>query len=238
MARRKMSIRKYAIGLAVLVLPLGVGGSVSISAVSDLALDDQTDRGRADTSTPSNWSEPAATVVQVTIPPSSPPAPPERTLSANPLWAMPLKQFSVTRERPIFLPSRRPPAPATTAAVIPKIVAVPKPREPERPQLSLVGTISGDDDKFGIFVDQSTKAVVRLKLGQDFQGWKLQTVQGREVTLEKNEQAIVLALPQPSPSQPAVAVRQEIWPVGSSDDGKVLPIGNSRSRRDRQGVNE
>jgi hypothetical protein len=185
---------------------------------------------------PSNWSEPTATVVQVTIPPPSPPAPAERTLSANPLWAMPLSQFSTTRERPIFLPSRRPPALAVTAAVTPKVVTVPKPKEPERPQLSLVGTILGDEDKFGIFVEQSTKAVVRLKVGEDFQGWKLESIKGREAALEKNQSVFVLEMPQPSLSQPTVAVRQEALPAGS-DDGKLTPVA-SRPRRDRQGVRE
>src|SRR4051794_9583272 len=31
--------------------------------------------------------------------------------SGNPLWAIPLKSLSFTRERPLFTPSRRPPAP-------------------------------------------------------------------------------------------------------------------------------
>ena len=102
---------------------------------------------------------PAAAVVQVTAPPPAPAAPAaERVLSANPLWAMPLAQFPATRERPIFSPSRRPPAAAVAPVMVPKVVAVPKPREPERPQLTLVGTIASDEEGFGIFLDQSSKA--------------------------------------------------------------------------------
>jgi hypothetical protein len=237
MARLKMRLRKYALRMVVLALPLCAGASVALPAVSDLALDDQGDSRRANASAPSNWSEPTTTVVEVTIPPSSssPPVAPERTLSANPLWAMPLKQFSVTRERPIFLASRRPPAPAVTASVAPKAIVPPKPKEPERPQLSLVGTISGDEDKFGIFVDQVTKAVVRLKVGEDFQGWQLRSVQGQEAALEKNQVVVILVLPQPGVSQPAIAVRQEAWT--GSDDGKLLPVA-SKSRRERRGVRE
>lgn len=41
---------------------------------------------------------------------SAPAAELGRDLPANPLWAIPLKQLSNTRERPIFSPSRRPPA--------------------------------------------------------------------------------------------------------------------------------
>jgi general secretion pathway protein N len=236
MARRKMRLHNYAFQMAVLVLPLCAGATASLSAISDPVPGEQAESGRANASVPSNWSEPTTTVVQVTIPPPSPSAVPERALSANPLWAMPLKQFSVTRERPIFLPSRRPPAPVATASVTPNAIVPPKPKEPERPQLSLVGTISGDEEKFGIFVDQSTKAVVRLKVGEDFQGWQLRAVQGQEAALEKNQIIVILVLPQPGLSQPAIAVRQEVW-TGGSDDGKLLPVA-SHSRRDRRGVRE
>ena len=150
----------------------------------------------------------------------------ERLLSANPLWAMPIKQFSVTRDRPIFLPSRRPPAPPASAVTVAKAIVPPKPKEPEQPQLSLVGTISGDDAKFGIFIDQSTKAVLRLQVGEDFQGWKLQSVQGREAAFQKNQLSFVVALPQPGLSQPSIAVREE---ARSPEDGKLLPV-NARPR--------
>ena len=233
MAGRKMKMRNYVLRTIVLALPLFVGASGSISATSELALDDRADNGLAKAQVPSNWTEPTTTVVQIAIPPPpAAPPPPERTLSANPLWAMPLKQFSATRERPIFLPSRRPPAAAVTAAVAPKAIVVPKPKELERPQLSLVGTIAGDDDRFGIFIDQSSKAVVRLKLGEEFQGWKLRSIQGREASLEKNQSVVALEMPQPGLSQPTVGVRHEAWTSGS-EDGKVAPVGSRpRHRRD------
>jgi hypothetical protein len=44
----------------------------------------------------------------------------------NPLWALPLKQLSITRERPIFSPSRRPPPPATPTYVAPVAVRTPQ----------------------------------------------------------------------------------------------------------------
>jgi hypothetical protein len=224
-----MTLRKYAIRILVLALPLGAGASAS-TAISD-PLDDQANDVRADASSvPSKWTEPATTVVEVTIPPAAPGAAAERPLSANPLWGMPLKQFSVTRERPIFLPSRRPPPPPPSAMTVSKVVAPPKPKEPEQPQLSLVGTIASDEDKFGIFVDQSTKAVLRLRVGEDFHGWTLQSVQGREVAFQKNQLTFVVALPQPGLAQPTVAVRNDA-PVGA-DAGKLLPV-NARQRPDR-----
>ena len=219
--------RKLAIRTLVLALPLYVGASAA-TAVSDSSLNDQADGAKPNASVPSTWSEPTTTVVEVTIPPSTSggASAAERPLSANPLWGTPVKQFSVTRERPIFLPSRRPPAPPPSAITVAKVAAPPKPK-PEQPQLSLVGTISGDDAKFGIFIDQATNAVVRLKLGEDFQGWQLRSVQGRGVTFQKNRQSFVVSLPQPRFSQASIAVREE-----PADTGLVpVNVGERQGRR-------
>ena len=43
----------------------------------------------------------------------------DRQPSGNPLWAIPLRALTVTRDRPIFSPSRRPPAAAVIAAPAP-----------------------------------------------------------------------------------------------------------------------
>ncbi len=222
-----MTMRKHAIRILVLALPLCAGVSAS-AAISDSLLDDQADGATTNGSVPSNWSEPATTVVEVTIPPSKPGAPAERVLSANPLWAMPIKQFSTTRDRPIFLPSRRPPALPASTVTVAKAIVPPRPKEAEQPQLSLVGTISGDDDKFGIFIDQSTKAVLRLRVGEEFQGWRLQSVEDREAAFERNQLSFVVALPQPGLSQPSVFVREE--PV----DTRLSPVNVRQPRNGRQ----
>jgi general secretion pathway protein N len=137
-----------------------------------------------------------AKVLDDNIPAPPPVAAIPRTASANPLWAVPLATLSNTRERPIFSSSRRPPPPAATSALA---VAPPasKPVRVERPQLSLVGTIIGDDQSFGIFVDRSSKAALRLKLGEDYQGWALRSVQGREVTLARDHMTAIVSLPEP-----------------------------------------
>jgi general secretion pathway protein N len=194
--------QKLAIGITLLALSACGGAFALTSAVSNDALDEQAEATRAASAAASTWANPATAVVQVTAAPSAPAKPAsERVPSANPLWAMPLAQFPVTRERPIFSPSRRPPPPAVAPVAVPKMAAISKPREPERPQLTLVGTIASDEDGFGIFLDQSTKAVLRLKVGEDFQGWKLRSVQGRETALEKDQQVVTLVLPQPGLGQ-------------------------------------
>ena len=202
-----MSLQKYTIRIALVALPLCAGFSAT-SAISD-PFDQQVGGEKAAASAPVNGSEPITTVVDVSIPSASMVPAIEHPLSANPLWEMPLKQFSVTRERPIFLPSRRPPPPPPSMVTVAKLPAPPKPKEPDQPQLSLVGTIASDSDSFGIFVDQATTAVLRLRIGEEFQGWKLQSVKGREAALQRNQQSFVVALPQPGLSQPSVTAREE-----------------------------
>jgi general secretion pathway protein N len=185
-------MRRFTLLLAVLGL-LVVGAARSATAPVDAL-----DAGIADdvrlTGRPagSSASPEPVTTVRVTVPAAEP----ARALSANPLWAIPLTQLSGTRDRPIFSPSRRP-APVAAAADPVPLKPQPRKKEIEPPQLSLVGTIASGDEGFGIFIDQSTKAALRLKVGEDHQGWKLRAIRGREVTMEKDERSAVLTLPQP-----------------------------------------
>jgi hypothetical protein len=125
----------------------------------------------------------------------------------NPLWAIPLDTLTATRGRPIFSPSRRPPPPAIVAApyVPPPLASTPV--EPDRPQLMLVGTVTGDTEAFGIFLDQTANKIVRLKLGDLHGGWILRQVRGREVMLQRKDEIIFLALPPPG-TKPAVSGTQ------------------------------
>ena len=119
--------------------------------------------------------------------------------SGNPLWAIPLSALTATRERPLFTPSRRAPAPAVPGTPVAAAPAPPPPApaQPEQPPLQLVGAIASETEGFAVFLDQATNNVVRLKLGQDHSGWVLQSVKGREVTLAKDGRVATMVLPQP-----------------------------------------
>jgi general secretion pathway protein N len=121
--------------------------------------------------------------------------------NANPLWGIPLKQLSATRDRPIFSASRRPPPTAVAPAAAVVAVPVQAPKPPERPQLSLVGTIVNGADGFAIFVDQSTRAPLRIRMGADYQGWMLRQIEARSVTLQKGQEVAVLSFPPPASNQ-------------------------------------
>jgi hypothetical protein len=124
----------------------------------------------------------------------------------NPLWAIPLNTLTATRARPIFSPSRRP-LPAIVAAPYVPPPPASTPVEPDRPQLTLVGTVTGEQEAFGVFQDQTLNKIIRLKLGDLHGGWILRQVRGREVMLQKNDEIIFLALPPPG-TKPAVSGTQ------------------------------
>jgi hypothetical protein len=134
--------------------------------------------------------------------------------SGNPLWGIPLSALSATRERPIFSPSRRPPAPAVfavAAAEPPKLVPPP---EPTRPPLVLVGTVVGEFRQIGIFVEETTKEMVRLATGEGHGGWVLHSVDKAGVQFEKGQRTATFMLrPDKSPGSAATSTAELIPPV-------------------------
>jgi general secretion pathway protein N len=149
---------------------------------------------------------------------------------ANPLWAIPIKDLNVTRERPIFSPSRRPPPPAVAAApYVPP--PPPRPAGPQRPQLVLVGTVIGSKDGFGIFLDQATNTVLRLKTGDNHNGWVLLSVQGREATLQRDPDTAVLALPARDAEQSGILPAIADVPLAAEPPGNPRP-GSHHDRDD------
>lgn len=147
---------------------------------------------------PSNIIPGTVDLTQPTLPQARPA---ERTEepTGNPLWAIPLSALTATRDRPIFVPSRRPPAPAVAGPppVQRPVAVVAPPAELERPQLTLVGVIANETEGFAVFLDQETNQVVRLRTGQDHAGWVLSSVKGREAVLQKGRETATMALPIP-----------------------------------------
>jgi general secretion pathway protein N len=186
-------------------------------------------------------TEPVATAIEFAInPPMTDPSPDTSrlnepaapTLTGNPLSAIALKSLTFTRERPLFSRSRRPPAPAIVAAPSAPPAPPPPPKlaEPDHPLLTLVGTIVGESQSIGIFVDQVAKSVIRLKTGQDHAGWTLRAVQGREAIFEKDRREETLALPARSATNgapPSVSPLTMVaaQPGGTWKDGDGQLIG-------------
>jgi len=113
-------------------------------------------------------------------------------MRGNPLWAVPLAALPDTNERPIFSASRRRPPPPELPVSASKALPVPPSPPPVELRLVLVGTVVGSDQSVGIFVDETSKATLRLKLNQDYQGWRLGSVNHREVTMVRGERTETL----------------------------------------------
>jgi len=94
--------------------------------------------------------------------------------SASPLAALPLDRFSVTRDRPLFSPNRRPPPPPPAVTVIPKLPPAP-------PSLTLLGVIMDGEEARAIV--QIANEVRRLRMGEDVGGWKVTQIEARKLVL-------------------------------------------------------
>jgi hypothetical protein len=149
---------------------------------------------------------PGLDVTRHAMPPPDVKAKPAETpaVSANPLWAIPLSALSATRNRPLFTPSRRPPAPVVANAPAPVAARPPPPPPPavpEHPNLVLVGTVASENDSVAVFIDNATHDAVRLRTGEGHSGWVLQSVDRRTATLQRGGQTETLELPKPGMTQ-------------------------------------
>lgn len=120
--------------------------------------------------------------------------------SGNPLWAVSLAELSATSERPIFTATRRPQRPP--AKQDPPTSAPPltlTQTQADKPALSLLGTVTGADKAagVGIFIDDGNKHAMRLRIGEQHNGWALREVQHSRVVLEKNGAHVALTLAPP-----------------------------------------
>ena len=108
----------------------------------------------------------------------------------NPLWSIPLASLTATKERPIFSPTRR----APPSVMKPTSAHVPPAAQPP---LALVGAIAGENEGIAIFLDGTTKDIIRLKTGESHAGWTLQSVKPREAIFQKEQKSAILMLPNP-----------------------------------------
>jgi hypothetical protein len=142
-------------------------------------------------------------------------------LAGNPLRAIALGELSETQARPLFSPSRRPPAPPVLAAVAASSVKLgPSAKSgPDHPLLTLLGTIVGDSVEIGVFTDEVSHDVLRLKAGEGHDGWTLSAISGRAAIFQKQGYpAATLVLPAPGADANAPSVANTFAPP-------VIPAG-------------
>jgi hypothetical protein len=150
---------------------------------------------------------------------------PKPLISANPLWAIPLSTLTATRDRPLFSPSRRAPAPVVANAPVIPQPQPPRPAVAEHPDLILVGTVTGETRGVAVFVDTTTRGTVRLRTGEDHKGWTLRSVEARSVTLHKGSTTETLALPPPSATTGSTPIVSALPPAPPPPPVAAQPVG-------------
>jgi hypothetical protein len=143
----------------------------------------------------------------------------EKPLMGNPLWAVPLSVLSETVARPVFSPSRRPPSPPVVAApfVPPAKTPPPTATESDHPMLTLLGTIVGELDGIGIFLDEASNKAIRLRAGQVHGGWTLRSVRRRAANFERDQLEATLELSPPGVEKTTLSVAA--GPTGTEREG-------------------
>jgi hypothetical protein len=162
---------------------------------------------------------------------------PETAAARIPYGGVPLADLRVTVERPLFSPSRRPPpAPLAVPPVIASPLPPPRAIEPQRPALALLGTIIGERNKIAVFLDETTKDTVRLRVGQDHAGWTLRSVHGRAVDLQKDHRIETLSFePEADNQRPKKPPVDEKSPVDVAVSGNPDMEAYRAALRQRRG---
>jgi general secretion pathway protein N len=116
----------------------------------------------------------------------------QSTPEANPLSTQPFEALSATRERPLFVPTRRPPTPPPVKAV--QRSEMP-PTPPAAPNIVLLGIIDENDGESArALVRLGAGKPLRLRVGEDVAGWKVARIEARRLILTLAERSAEFTL--------------------------------------------
>jgi hypothetical protein len=110
--------------------------------------------------------------------------PPSAAL-ANPVAAQSLDKLSATLGRPLFSPSRNPPAPPPPPPP-PVVQVIPPPGPPPPPNLVLFGVVMDGKDARAVVRTGADKKMLRAQIGDEIDGWKVSQIEGRKVVLSQD----------------------------------------------------
>jgi general secretion pathway protein N len=72
------------------------------------------------------------------------------------------------------------------------------PAPPERPLLTLVGTIVSPKASVAMLQGSDAEAISRLRVGQENDGWQVRGISLRSIVVEKGAQSVELDMPRPN----------------------------------------
>jgi hypothetical protein len=101
----------------------------------------------------------------------------------SPLAAQPLDRLSATRERPLFSPTRRRPAPPAPIVLAPE----PPPPPPPPPDVALFGIVMDGDEARAVVRASPADKIMRVRIGDDIGGWKVSQIEGRRLVLSLDD---------------------------------------------------
>jgi hypothetical protein len=163
---------------------------------------------------------------------------------ANPVAAQSLNKLSSTLDRPLFSPSRHPPAPPPPP-VVPVAAPPPPPPPPPPPNLVLYGVVIDGEGARAVVRTGADKKLLRAQIGDDIEGWKVSQIEGRKVVLslegrfatftlfsDDREKREVAGAPAPV-AEPRSSQQQEAQQT-ESQTGAPQPGQPRKRRRSRQ----
>jgi general secretion pathway protein N len=103
----------------------------------------------------------------------------------SPLAARSLDALAETRDRPLFSPSRRGPAPPPVVVMPPAPPAPP----PSPPSVTLFGVVMDAGEARAIVRAGSAGPVRRVRIGDDIDGWKVTQIEQRQLTVSRDGRA-------------------------------------------------
>ena len=142
--------------------------------------------------------------------------PPLAALPDQPSYTMaPAENFAAILERPLFSPTRRPPAQGVAATIAP---------EPEL-QVTLVGVIISSEEQIAIVRLNDADRFARLSVGDSFQGWILDSIEPSRITFRRGdgEEHIELTYDVPPPVQKPRRRKRRQQNQRNQDPAQVQP---------------
>ena len=112
------------------------------------------------------------------------------TALVNPLAVHSLERLSATRDRPLFAPSRRPTAPPPQVVDAPPLPPPPVPP----PTLVVLGIVADGNGTQAIVRSGASDKILRARLGDDVEGWKVTQIDSRSLVLSHDERSVTFAM--------------------------------------------
>jgi type II secretory pathway component PulC len=161
---------------------------------------------------------------------------PSPSVLSNPIAAQSLDHLSATLDRPLFSPSRTPPAPPPP----PRVADAPVPTPPSPPpNLVLYGVVL--DGETARAVVRANNKTLRAQIGDDIDGWKVSQIEGRKVVLSLDGRLATFTLfsrdreRQKSDGAPIPASESKNSPVqATAQTVTPQPVQPGKRRRSRE----